>query len=75
MNAPVAAPQAAPWPTGVSQEVRRRQLSEIPETRMAVFILINLGVHDALINRMRTELLHSKSAPSALADSSAGWSF
>jgi hypothetical protein len=35
----------------VSQEVRTRQLSEIPETRMAVFILINLGVPDELINR------------------------
>src|SRR6476620_4753986 len=74
MKAPVAAPHAAPWPTGVSQEVRTRELSEIPETRMAVFIFINLGVPDELINRMRAELLRSKSARSALACSSTGWS-
>src|SRR2546422_11382372 len=71
MIAPVAAPHAAPWPTGVSQEVRTRQLSEIPERSTGVFILINLGVPDELINRMRAELLRSKSARSALAGSSA----
>jgi len=55
----------------VSQEVRKRQLSEIPETSMGVFILIKLGVPDELINRMRAELLRSKSPQSALAGSSA----
>jgi hypothetical protein len=42
MIAPVAAPQAAPWPTGVSQEFRRRELSEITETIITPFVFIGL---------------------------------
>jgi hypothetical protein len=40
MMAPVAAPHAAPWPTGVSQELKKREHSEIPETIRRTFVFI-----------------------------------
>jgi hypothetical protein len=42
MIAPVAAPHAAPWPTGVSQELRKREFSEIIETITTAFVFIDL---------------------------------
>jgi hypothetical protein len=38
--APVAAPQAAPWPVGVSQELKKKELNEIPETIRRTFFFI-----------------------------------
>jgi hypothetical protein len=42
MIAPVAAPHAAPWPTGVSQELRKREPAEITETITTAFGFIGL---------------------------------
>jgi hypothetical protein len=75
MIAPVAAPHAAPRPTGVSQDVRKRQLSEMPETIMTVFAFIRSSLSNELINRARAELLQSKPAQSAAAHYSAGLTF
>jgi hypothetical protein len=60
MIAPVAAPHAAPWPTGVSQELSKRQITEMHETIVKTFVFIDFG--NKLINRPRTEWLRSKSA-------------
>jgi hypothetical protein len=43
MIAPVAAPHAAPWPTGVSQELRQTELSEIIETIATAFVFIDFA--------------------------------
>jgi hypothetical protein len=40
MIAPVAAPQAAPWPTGVSHEVRMQQLNAIKELTVGIVRMI-----------------------------------
>jgi hypothetical protein len=38
--APVAAPQPAPWPVGVSQEVKMKKLSKLPEIIRRTFVFI-----------------------------------
>src|SRR5207244_6645125 len=40
MIAPVAAPHAAPWPTGVSHEMRARQTRPIAEVTARIFVPI-----------------------------------
>ena len=62
MMAPVAAPHPAPWPVGVSQELRKRELSEIPEIIRRAFVFIKLGCPSELINRTSADWLRSKSA-------------
>src|SRR5437588_3244291 len=62
MMAPVAAPHPAPWPVGVSQELRNRELSDIPEIIRTAFVFIKSGLPSELINRTGTDWLRSKSA-------------
>jgi hypothetical protein len=40
MKAPVAAPHAAPWPTGVSHDDRMQQLTAMTELTVRIVVLI-----------------------------------
>ncbi len=62
MIAPVAAPHAAPWPTGVSQEFSIRQIKAMADATVRIFVPIMR--YFTPLNRAAREMLRERSQDS-----------